>query len=260
MRKINLMKKVFPILLLALFLALQYSCKPDPIFEATTDVELIFKGKYADEVLMINTEYEYDGNPIRFDQFNFYISNVVLVKEIVGNPEETELLEIDFVDLSFKPADVNDATEGFVITAPNIPIGEYSGIKINLGVASDLNKTSWEDYATGHPLRKAGHYWSAWNSFIFSKTEAKIDVDSDGTFTHKLAYHTGSDEAYRTKFFAKNIKLDEDVTSKISFVVDAKMMFDNVDIMTETGTHNINDMDIVNVIMSNLQEKALAIE
>lgn len=254
------MKKLFPIILFASFLVFQYSCKPDPTFEGTTDVELVFKGKYADEVLMINTAYDYDGNPIRFDQFNFYISNVVLVKQIVGNPEETELLEIDFVDLSFKPADVADATKGFVITAPNIPVGEYSGIKINLGVASDLNKTSWEDYGTGHPLRRPGHFWSAWNSFIFSKTEAKIDVDSDGSFSHKLAYHTGSDDAYRTKFFAKDITLDEDATSRVSFTVDAKMMFDGIDVMTETGTHNITDMDLVNEVMDNLQEKAFLIE
>jgi hypothetical protein len=254
------MKKIFLIILFASFFVFQYSCKPDPTFEATTDVELVFKGKYADEVLMINTEYDYNGNPMRFDQINFYISNVVLVKEIVGNPEETELLEIDFVDLSFKPADVDDAAMGFVIIAPNIPVGEYSGIKINLGVASDLNKTSWEDYGSGHPLRMAGHYWSAWNSFIFSKIEAKIDVDSDGSFSHKLAYHTGSDAAYRTKFFAKDITLDEDVTSRVSFVIDAKMMFDDIDVMTETGTHNINDMDLVNEVMDNLQDKALAIE
>ncbi|MFK8009976.1 MAG: MbnP family protein [Saprospiraceae bacterium] len=254
------MKKLLAFTLFASFLFFQYSCKPDPTLEATTDVELIFKGKYADEVLMINQDYEYDGNPIRFDQFNFYISNVVLVKEIVGNPEETELLEINFVDLSFKPADIDDATKGFVITAPNIPVGEYSGIKINLGVASDLNKTGPEDYGSGHPLRNAGHYWTAWNSFIFSKTEAKIDVDSDGTFSHKLAYHTGSDDAYRSRFFAKDISLVEDATSKVSFTVDAKMMFEDIDVMTETGTHNINDMDLVNEIMDNLQEKCLAIE
>jgi len=254
------MKNLFAVILFASFFVFQFSCKPDPPFEATTDVELIFKGKYADEILMINKEYEYDGNPMRFDQFNFYISNVVLVKEIVGNPEETELLEIDFVDLSFKPADIADATQGYVITAPNIPVGEYSGIKINLGVASDLNKTSWEDYGSGHPLRMAGHYWSAWESFIFSKTEAKIDIDSDGSFSHKLAYHTGSDEAYRTRFFAKDITLEENSTAKVSFTVDAKMMFDEIDVMTESGTHNITDMTLVNEVMDNLKDKTLAIE
>ena len=254
------MKKLIPILFFASFLIIQFSCKPDPTLEGTTDVELVFKGKYADEVFMINQEYDYEGNPIRFDQFNFYISNVVLVKEIVGNPEETEVLEIDFVDLSFKPADIDDATKGFSITAPNVPVGDYSGIKINLGVTSDLNKTSWEDYGNGHPLRKSGHYWSAWNSFIFSKTEAKIDIDSDGSFAHKISYHTGADDAYRTKFFAKDITLEEDATTQVSFSVDVKMMFDDIDVMTETGTHNIGDLSLVNEIMDNLQEKVIDIE
>lgn len=254
------MKKIFWFTLFTSFLLFQNSCRPDPTLEETSDVELIFKGKYADEVLMINNDYDYDGNPIRFDQFNFYISNVVLVKDIVGNPEETELFEINFVDLSFKPVDVEDATKGVVITAPNIPVGEYSGIKINIGVAPDLNITSWEDYGSGHPLRKAGHYWSAGNSFIFSKTEAKIDIDSDGTFSHKLAYHTGSDEAYRTKFFAKNIILENGTTSKISFNVDAKRIFEDINVMTQTGTHNINDMVLVNEIMDNLQQKSLEID
>ena len=85
-------------------------------------------------------------------------------------------------------------------------------------------------------------------------------MDSDGTFSHKLAYHTGSDEAYRTKFFAKDITLEEEITSKVSFTVDVKMMFKDIDVLTQTGTHNINDMDLVNEIMDNLQEESLTIE
>ena len=194
------------------------------------------------------------------NQFNFYIGNVVLVKEIVGNPEETELVEVDFVDLSFKPADAADAERGFVVTASNIPVGLYSGIKINFGVPVDLNKTGWDEYGSGHPLRKSGHYWPAWESFIFSKTEAKIDVDGNGNFAHKISYHTGSDEAYRTKFFAKDIKLEENVVTQIAFEVDAMRMFDNIDVMQENATHSITDMDLVNRVMDNLEEAAIKIE
>ena len=253
------MKKIFAVLLFASFL-FQFSCDPDPEFEATSDVQLIFKGKYADEVLMINNNYDFDGSPIRFDQFNFYISNVVLVKEIVGNPEETELIEIDFVDLSFKPVDISDAAKGFTIDVPNIPVGEYSGIKLSLGVPSDLNKTSWDEYGSGHPLRMPGHHWAAWESFIFCKTEAKIDVDNDNSFSHKLSYHTGADEAYRTRFFAKDITLEKGAVSTVSFTVDVKMVFEDIDVMNQTGTHNITDMDLVNELMDNLQERALDIE
>lgn len=253
------MKKIFALLF---FLALfsQFSCEPEPSFEGTTDVELIFKGTYDAETLLIDTEYDFNGTPIRFDQFNFFIGNVVLVKEIVGNPEETELLEIGFVDLSFKPIDAANAASGFVVTAPNVPIGDYSGIKINIGVPTDLNKTSWSDYGSGHPLRQASHFWSAWESFIFSKTEAKLDIDGDGGFTHKLSYHTGTDEAYRTKFFATDITLEEDVTSNITLTVDAKMMFEGIDVMVDNATHNLTDLSLINKVMDNLASEALDIE
>ena len=253
------MKKLIPIFLLLAFVV-QFSCDPEPTFEDTTDVELIFKGKYNAETFTINSDYSYNSNPIRFDQFNFYIGNVVLVKEISGSPEETELVEVDFVELSFKPSEISSAESGFSIIAKNIPIGEYSAIKIGLGVPADLNKTRPADYGSGHPLNKGSHYWAAWESYIFGKTEARIDIDNDGSFSHKLSYHTGSDEAFRTKFFAKDISLVEGTTSTVTLTVDANKMFENVDVMTNTGTHNITDMDIVNKIMDNLQDEALAIE
>lgn len=253
------MKKLLAFLLFISFFT-QFSCEPEPTFEGTTDVELVFKGTFGEEAFMVNKDYNYDNFPIRFDQFNFYIANVVLIKEIGGTPEETELVDVDFVELSYKPSEAPDAERGFVVTAKNIPVGEYSGIKINIGVPSDLNKTSWDDYGSGHPLRNDTHYWIAWESFIFSKTEARFDVDNDGSFSHKIAYHTGADEAYRTNFFAKNIVLEEDAITQINFSVDAKNMFEDIDILNETGTHNISDLILVNKVMDNLNNRALDIE
>lgn len=253
------MKKLISLLFIAALFT-QFSCEPEPTLEATTDVELVFKGKYGAETFLINNEYVFNDYPIRFDQFNFFIGNVVLVKEIVGNPEETELVEIDFVDLSFKPTDSDAAKVGFVVTAPNIPVGEYSGIKINFGVPADFNKTSWDEYGSGHPLRRAAHYWAAWESFIFSKTEARMDIDNDGGYVHKLAYHTGSDEAYRTKFFAKSIDLEEGVNTHISFEINVAEMFDGINVLQDNGTHNTSDMSLVNEVMNNLQNRAVTIE
>lgn len=251
------MKKLLTILFLST-LIIQFSCKGDPVLEETTSVQLVFKGKYGAETFLINKEYTFDNQPIQFDQFNFYVGKVVLIKEIVANREETELVEVDFVDLSFKPADAADAEKGFVLNIPNVPVGEYSGIEINIGVPSDLNKTKPEEYGAGHPLRNVGHYWAAWESFIFSKTEARIDVDNDGSFGHKLAYHTGSDEAYRTRFYAQNITLEKDVTTNVAFEIDVKKIFDGVDVMTQTGTHNIGDLTLVNKVMDNLEDALLA--
>ena len=218
-------------------------------------MELTFKGKFGDETFLINKDdYQYNNMDIRFEQFNFYISNVVLVKEGLSGQEETELFEIDFVDLSFKPSEISEAEAGITIKISNVPVGEYDAIKFGLGVPADLNKSSWDEFGEGHPLRRVLHHWAAWESFIFSKTEASVDIDNDGGFVHKLSYHTGSDAAYRTKYAAKSITLTKDEVTNVSFDVDAKMMFQNVDIIQDFGTHNLANIALIERIMDNLEE------
>ena len=255
------MKKITLYLFFLAILTTNLSCDPEPQLEDVTDVELTFKGKFGDETFLINEpSLMYNNMNIRFDQFNFYISNVVLVKETLGGQEETELLEIDFVDLSFRPADITDAQAGFTIKVENVPVGEYDGIKIGLGVPTDLNKNTWGDFGEGHPLRKVGHHWAAWESFIFSKTEANIDVDNNNGFTHKLSYHTGDDQAYETKYVAKNITLTKGEITNISFEANVKEMFHEIDVMQDTGTHNLSDIDLVKKIQKNLQNKVLSVQ
>ena len=255
------MKKITLCLFLLTTLLFNFSCEKTPKLEDVTDVELTFKGKFGDQTFLINDEsLEYDNMNIRFDQFNFYISNVVLVKETDTGQEETELLEIDFVDLSFNTSELTDAQTGITIKITNVPVGEYDGIKIGLGVPADYNKNNWSDFGEGHPLRKVGHHWAAWDSFIFSKTEASVDIDNDGGFVHKLSFHTGDDRAYRTKYFGKQIDLTKDEITNLTFEADVKEMFDNVNIIQDFGTHNLSDIDLVEKIMDNLESKVLKLQ
>ena len=250
------MKKIalYSILIAVVFL---FSCKSQPDEEMTTDVELTFKGKFGNETFLINQDFTYEGITTRFDQFNFYISDVVLVKEIGSGEEETELIEVEFVELSYNPANADAAAAGMTITAKNVPVGNYTAIRFDLGVPPDLNKTEWTDYGAGHPLRRVEYYWEAWESFIFAKVEARFDIDNDGSFAHKISYHTGSDEAFRTKFIAKEIQLKEGVTTNITMEVDALKIFDGIDILTEKSTHNLSDLSLVLKVMNNLTNKAI---
>ena len=255
------MKKITLLLFLTTILLTNISCDPEPVLEDVTDVELTFKGKFGDQTFLINDEsLTYNNMNIRYDQFNFYISNVVLVRETTSGQEETELLEIDFVDLSFTSSELTDAQIGYNINVKNVPVGEYDGIKIGLGVPADLNKNSWGDFGEGHPLRKVGHHWAAWESFIFSKTEASLDVDNDGGFVHKLSFHTGDDRAYRTKYIAKQIDLTKDEITNLTLEVDVKEMFNSIDIIQNTGTHNLSDIELVEEVMDNLQNKVLRVQ
>ena len=255
------MKKITILFLFVTTIFINFSCDPDPILEDVTDVELTFKGKFGEETFLINkSDWQYNNMDIRFDQFNFFISNVKLVKEGLSGQEETDLVEIDFVDLSFAPVDLEDAQKGFTLKISNVPVGEYDGIKIGLGVPADLNKSSWDEFGDGHPLRKVSHHWAAWDSFIFSKTEASIDVDNDGGFVHKISYHTGSDDAFVTAYEPKQISLSKEEITNITLEVDVKEMFDDIDVIQDFGTHNLTDIDLVKKVMSNLQNKALSIQ
>ena len=255
------MKKITLCLLFITTLLINISCDPEPVLEDVTDVELTFKGKFGDDTFLINDEsMEFGDMNIRYDQFNFYISNVVLVRQTSSGQEETELLEIDFVDLSFTPSELTQAQAGYTIKIKNVPVGEYDGIKIGLGVPADLNKNSWSDFGEGHPLRKVGHHWAAWESFNFSKTESSLDIDNYGGFLHKLLFHSGDDRAYRTKFVSKQMDLVKDEVTNLTFEADIKEMFNNIDVIQNRGTHNLSDIDLVEKVMDNLQNNVISVQ
>ena len=211
------------------------SCDPKPPVELSSDVTLNFKANYDGELLLLEKEYMYAGDmPIKFSQFNFYIANVALLKQNGNEFDETELLEIDFVDF---PQNLNDsigAAKGQTIQISNIPVGDYDGIKINFGVPADLNRTKPNDYSSENPLNMDGsHYWDGWSSYIFSKIEGKADMNFDGIYETNndegLTYHMGTDDVYTTRTLFANLKLDESQTLELQLSVDLKKLFLNSD-------------------------------
>ena len=53
-----------------------------PQVELSSDISLNFNANYDGELLLLEKEYAYEGDmPIKFSQFNFYIANIVLLKQ-----------------------------------------------------------------------------------------------------------------------------------------------------------------------------------
>ncbi len=210
------------------------SCRDDdgPL-EQTTSMELAFAPTYGGDPVAQDIVFPYDDYSIKFSQVDFYISDVVLLKE--DTEEEVELIELDFIDLS----------EGeTIISTRKVPIGTYSGIRIGIGVTADQNRLSPTDpdISSNSPLSKSSHYWENWESYIFTKIEGSIDVDGDSFFEKNFAYHTGSDDLYRTKTLVKDITLNIDNTMKLNFNLDLKrIFFDEVSYFDIQGNPIIND-------------------
>ncbi len=237
--------------------------------EEVTNIEITFTGTYGTEVLQMQKEYDYgDGRGIKFSEFNFYVSDLVLLENSSPDSPETALKSIDFIDLAI--SDATAAAEGQTITIQGVPTGDYAGIKLGLGVSADLNRTQPEDYGSNSPLSKSSHYWGPWNSYIFCMIESFADLNNDGTIvqggadSEGVSYHLGADEVYVTVTRHQNISLVKDVKGKIKLNVDlgnAYQMTDPtydvnqdglLDIETFSGTHSDSLQEISKKIMSNL--------
>lgn len=243
------------------------ACTPDPDPEITTTMELNFTGAYGDELLLMFQEYEYpSGEKIKFNKFNFFVSDIALVS---SGPDEakTELVEIDKIDLSFDENNMEDAQNGITLVIKDLPVGTYSGINIGFGVAADLNRTRPSEYGAGHPLTT--NYWDGWDSYIFSVIEGGYDMDGDGEITlggtegEGFTYHSGTDQVFNNGFVSREIELKVDEVSRLDLKVDVQALFKNsnetydtnsdgyLDIDLFSGTHSDAQLEIAKQIMSN---------
>ena len=192
----------------------------------TAEINLSFRANYTGETLVLNENYLYNGMPIRFTRINFYISNLV----IVNDDGETDLTEIQFIDLTQTHRNPIDSEIGTVMSFSNVPVGSYNQLKFGVGVPVDLNKTNPSDYSTTHPLGadNSGEYWEAWDSYIFAKIEGQFDVNGDGFDADDInfAYHTGG----RPDLFApieldNNLVLSGGETTDLIFELDVAQLF-----------------------------------
>ena len=108
--------------------------------------------------------------------------------------------------------------QGISFNIGDIPPGDYTGIRVGIGLNSELNSTNPGDYAAGHPL--SDNYWSAATGYIFSKIEGNADLNGDNNFSEGITYHSGANEFYQEKTFNKVIRVPEGGTVELQFKVD----------------------------------------
>jgi len=265
-----LMKKYLLLLAAAPFLFIS-SCGSDDevVIEPDTTLDLVFKANYGADVAAMQEEFTYgDGKAIKFVQLDFYVANIALMQQNTPESPETELKEIDFVNLSF--TNQEDAEAGYTISLDQVPAGNYAGMKIGIGIPADLNRTVPEDYGSNHVLSKNSHYWEGWESYIFAKIEAGADLDGQngivlgGANSEGLSYHMGTDEVYYEVIIPQTIELIEDVPFSIDLNVDLNEVFKTtnplhdtngdgyLDIETFKGTHTEDNLSVAKKLMENL--------
>jgi len=167
-------------------------------------------------VLNTSTFDYFSGKPMRFSKLNFFISHPTLQQT---NGTDLELTDAFYIDFAESNKTLEGAEAGVSMTYELDP-GSYDALELGLGVSNDLNDKQPSDFGNDHPLNQYGNYWTAWNSFIFSKTEGKYDSDGDGNFEVGFAYHLGSDKMFRTLNSTGNFDIESGKTTQVEITID----------------------------------------
>jgi hypothetical protein len=246
--KFKLMRLLFAPLAFSLALLLA-GCTLDNKVENGT-VTLDFKALYAGQQVAASEELTYtDGNKFYFDKVSFYISDLIFV----GESGDELVLDISKIDL-LSTGDKNKITA-------SIPFGQYTGVKFVLGVSPTLNAQKPSDFSSGHPLSTTSDYWDGWQSYIFTKYEARMDTDANGTFERAIVYHTGSDVMNRAVSFTKTFGLDGNNNDLIlSFDVDLATAANNINLSVDDQSHAPGDLTISTKLTDNLATSAIKIK
>ena len=244
------------VLIILLCFIILGACTEEPSITTvdTSSLQLSFTTNFDGEpIIMDESTYLYDGNPIRFSKISFYLSDLKL-----GGKEITD---INFIDLSSTHNSQQAAEEGTVLNFSKIPVGDYNTLALGIGVPADLNRTKPSEYSTSHPLGSdnSGEYWEAWNSYIFVKIEGLYDADNNGFDENDVAfaYHVGQDEFYKklSAEFDSAISLKADEPTNIELRLDVEKLFvtDNGDLLELEAHDPSNQADEMRLIMDNFR-------
>ncbi len=236
----------YSVLLFCIISVFISSCKKE---KNEGSLSVHFVPYYDGQPLQIFTQKPFTGNEqVQFQHVSFLLSDLVLL----NGSGSVDVKDIELVDMSFD--DLPGATEGFTITTDNLPEGDYDGVRFGIGVPSDINDSTPNQYASSHPLSKNSYYWTAWSSYIFLKIEGTIDTLGTGSFNTGFAFHTGTDALYsilETNTFP--ISIQDGQNTDIIVAIDYKDLLQGVDIKSNPQNHDPNDILHIGTIVNNLQ-------
>ncbi len=256
----NIMKPAALALLLLGFLTITSTvgCKEDET--SKTNLDVTFQATFDGERFINLKNYNLGGTPVQFSRFDLYISDLTLLK---ADGTEVRLTEVDFLDFS-PDNSTSDMSPLVQRTFKDVPEGEYSALRIGYGVKSDLNRQRPSNFAVGHPLSNESHYWSGWQSYIFTKIEGGADADNNGSLELGLTYHFGSDAIFKTFQFDHTIhvhpgepSVQVDIDLKKIFTLSDGTMYD---IKANSKTHSDPSNVTVAQSLSSNMGKATAVQ
>lgn len=202
---------------------------------SSTEVDLVFQANFGDEILEYGKTYVQDGG-VAFDisKSDFFITDVRLTAD-----DGTEITLFDYAQVDFEVAPGGTR----LISDNRVNFGNYESITMGIGLNSDLNSQKPSDFSANDILGGSSHYWTAWDSYIFSKQEGRYDSDGDGITDTGWVVHTGTDDIYEELTIQLDASVDDE-NREIRLILDHEQLFIKDGVATEFGiNHNPADKE-----------------
>lgn len=213
-------------------------------------VELFFKLEYDGEPLVMFEDYTFpNGKTLNFSRFSFYISELKIGNQSVDR--------VDYLDLTAAHTSLDKASVGHVYRINDLVEEQVNSLSFAVGVNSTVNASIPGDYVSSQDLSLSSEYWTPWSSYIFSKTEGRIDADEDGSNELAFALHLGLDQAYRTVALDVDLAISNS-TIQQDIVIDLKKLFEGsqglYDLEGVPQIHQTTSSNEINELCDNLSQ------
>lgn len=237
--------KRYGFLLVVVLAASLLACKSEA--DKQGSLILHFKAFYDGQPLSMLVTKPFNGTEqLQFTHLSFFVSDLVLLDQ----SNTINLKDVELVDLSFD--DLASADAGYTLRFDNLDAKSYSGIRFGIGVPPDANAKKPQNFSSGNPLSNSIDYWSAWDSYIFMKTEGRIDTLGNGTFDLGYAYHTGTNDLYRIIEGNLPISIEEGKNKVLDIDLDYKKLLAGIDIKGMPLNSNPKDSIQIGKLVKNL--------
>ncbi len=175
---------------------------PVPLNSNTGLLEIKFLG-YADRALFApgSPLQLPDGRPWQLDLFRFYVTDIELLH---ADGRIDTLSRVELIDLDPGPAGKVAHGPGAILEY-RVPVGEYRGLRLRLGLDSLQNASDPSRFGPEHPLSALrGMFWTWKTGYRFAMCEGLIDVSpaGDGSQRESFAYHPGANDLGRQLSFS----------------------------------------------------------
>jgi hypothetical protein len=188
---------------------------------------------------------------ITISMFRYYVSNIRLIKN-----DGTEY------PISDKYLLVTPSTENYDLG--DVPVGDYKGLKFNVGIDSVTNHQDPTIYPTTNPLaiQSPGMHWSWSSGYIFMMIEGSVDTTASNTgviaskkYDRGMIFHIGMDQFYKEIDLSNSAFTVSSSSAKtINIKSDLNAFFTNMNLKlnSENQTHTMNNMPLATKAANNI--------